>query len=155
MAKFIRCGPEKVARITTFKWVIDKTGSITESRALHLGVNIADSAGPHNDQHLDGAREDNDDEYHSLEGAENDGHRKTARQGRVRFFDDVRNQDVCLFLTIIIIIQMRHCFQIPFANIWFLNKTLNEKWNNFNYFAPCSHDSHNWACTLSTGAIGM
>lgn len=37
MAKFVRNGPEKVAKITDSKWAIDKTFSITESLALNLG----------------------------------------------------------------------------------------------------------------------
>jgi hypothetical protein len=39
MAKFIHCGPEiaAVARISTFRWALDKGTTTTESLALHLG----------------------------------------------------------------------------------------------------------------------
>jgi hypothetical protein len=39
MTKFVRNGPEEVAKLTESKWAIDKTISITESLALNL-VNL-------------------------------------------------------------------------------------------------------------------
>jgi hypothetical protein len=37
MAKFIRCEPQKVVKVTSFKWAIDKTFAMTEALALSLG----------------------------------------------------------------------------------------------------------------------
>jgi hypothetical protein len=88
LAKFIRCSPGKVAKITTFKWAVDKANSTTEALALHLeGYPLRDSEGH--------THQDNE-ELESLDEAEDQQltqDRKT-RGCRVRFTEDTRNQDV-------------------------------------------------------------
>jgi hypothetical protein len=37
MANFIRCGPEKVASLASYKWAVNKASITTESLARHLG----------------------------------------------------------------------------------------------------------------------
>jgi hypothetical protein len=57
MAKFIRCEAKSVATVTTFKWAVDKTFSMTETLALSLG-SLKDVA--HHDQ--DGSTLDSTEE---------------------------------------------------------------------------------------------
>jgi hypothetical protein len=84
MDKFIRCDPKKVAKITSFKWAIDKTIAITEALALSLG-NLEPNT--ENDHHAKNPPE-------NPKGGNND-HRDTGKAGRgakVTFKDDQDNR---------------------------------------------------------------
>jgi hypothetical protein len=81
MAKFIRCEPEKVAKITTFKWAIDKSIAITEALALSLGKLYPNSTGG-------GHQQEKDRHGKPSEGTNDRSQHPTARKPRKVSFKD-------------------------------------------------------------------
>jgi hypothetical protein len=95
MTKFVRNGPEKVAKLTESKWAIDKTISIMESLALSLGnLKIHSPSDTKNHGHQETDDKSNEDE-------DND-ERKTGKipQRRVNFRDNEEFKDTKNLLSV-------------------------------------------------------
>jgi hypothetical protein len=80
MDKFIRCDPKKVAKITSFKWAIDKTIAMTEALALSLGNLEPNTEDDHHAKNPPKPTTGTNNDYRETE--------KTSRGTKVTFKDD-------------------------------------------------------------------